>query len=101
LTLKKTRKGFANDTVTVKLLMRNPLMADIFINKIRLICRYGDTDQHTKGFIQQEKNLTLKSLETKEIILEVIPERSGDFFIERIEWVLFDVVSCAYQLVEP
>lgn len=51
MTLKKTRKAFANDTVTVKLLMRNPLMADIFINKIRLICRYGDIDQHTKGFI--------------------------------------------------
>ena len=23
------------------------------------------------------------------------------FIIERVEWILFDVVSCAYQLVKP
>ena len=45
--------------------------------------------------------MILKSLETKEILLEVTPKRAGGFIIERIEWVLFDVVSCAYQLVKP
>jgi len=43
----------------------------------------------------------LRSLETKEIILEIFPKRAGKFIIERIEWVLFDVVSCAYQMVKP
>ena len=45
--------------------------------------------------------MTLRNLETREIILEVIPKRAGRFIIERIEWALFDVVSCAYQLVKP
>jgi hypothetical protein len=43
----------------------------------------------------------LRSLETKEIILEIFPKKAGKFTIERIEWVLFDVVSCAYQMVKP
>jgi hypothetical protein len=40
--------------------------------------------------------MILKSLETKEIIIELIPKRAGKFIIERIEWSLFGVVSCAY-----
>jgi len=43
----------------------------------------------------------LRSLETKEIILEIFPKKAGKFIIERIEWILFDVVSCAYQMVKP
>lgn len=48
-----------------------------------------------------ERNIILRSLETKEIILEIFPKKSGRFKIERIEWILFDVVSCAYQLIPP
>ena len=40
LTLKKIRNAFSNEPITVKLLMKNPLMADIYINRIRLICHY-------------------------------------------------------------
>lgn len=36
----KTRKAYVGESMIVKLLMRNPLMADIFINNIKLICRY-------------------------------------------------------------
>ena len=43
----------------------------------------------------------LRSLETKEILLEIFPKKTGKFVIERIEWILFDVVSCAYQMVKP
>ena len=43
----------------------------------------------------------LRSLETKEILLEIFPLQTGKFVIERIEWILFDVVSCAYQMVKP
>lgn len=41
----KVRKGFVGEAVVVKLLMRNPLMADIFINNIKLICRYEKTEE--------------------------------------------------------
>lgn len=43
----------------------------------------------------------MRQLETKEIILEVFPKKAGKFIIERIEWILFDVVSCAYQIFKP
>ena len=36
----KCRKAFVGEPLVLKLLMRNPLMADIFINNIKLICRY-------------------------------------------------------------
>ena len=86
----------------VKLLMRNPLMADIYINNIKLICRFDSADPTTnEDYEQLERNIILRSLETKEIILEIFPKRAGKFIIERIEWVLFDVVSCAYQMVKP
>lgn len=33
--------------------------------------------------------------------MEIFPKRAGRFIIERIEWILFDQVSCAYQMVKP
>lgn len=77
--------------------MKNPLMADIVINSIKLVCRYEDSKETSaEDFDQLERNIVLRSLETKEILLEVSPKKTGKFIIERIEWILFDVVSCAY-----
>ena len=79
--------------------MKNPLMADIYINNIRLCCRFEGEDvpcSNEDEIEQVEKNLTLKSQETKEIILEIRPKKAGRLIIERLEWNLFDVVSCAY-----
>jgi hypothetical protein len=40
--MKKPRKAYIGESIIVKLLMKNPLMADIFINNIKLVCRYED-----------------------------------------------------------
>jgi hypothetical protein len=45
LTIKKIRKCFVNESIIVKLLIKNPLMADIFINNIKLVCRYDDLEK--------------------------------------------------------
>lgn len=45
--------------------------------------------------IIKEKQLTLNSLEVKEVILEVIPQKEGEIVIEGITWELFEVVSCS------
>jgi hypothetical protein len=102
LTIKKARKAFVGESIVVKLLVRNPLMADININKIKLVCRYENSEeQKDTDFEQLERSFVLRSLETKEIILEIFPKKTGKFIIERIEWILFNVVSCAYQMVNP
>ena len=45
LTVKKMRKIYINEMLTLKLLVRNPLMADIVINHIKIICRFeGEED---------------------------------------------------------
>ena len=43
LTIKKMRKSFVNEPITFKLLMKNPLMTDLDLSHIRLICRYEDS----------------------------------------------------------
>ncbi len=48
LTIKKVRKAYANESIIVKLLMKNPLMADIFINSIKLVCRYEESKENSK-----------------------------------------------------
>lgn len=40
LTGNKVRKAFVGESIVVKLMMRNPLMADIYINSIKLLCRF-------------------------------------------------------------
>lgn len=100
LTIKKVRKAFVGESILVKLLMKNPLMADIYINSIKLVCKYEGSNDEGE-FDQLERNIVLRSLETKEIILEIVPKKAGRFTIERIEWILFDVVACSYQMVEP
>ena len=102
LTITTVRKAFVGESIVVRLLMRNPLMADIFINNIKLVCRFeGSEDGSEDDFEQLERNVVLRSLETKEILIEIAPKRAGKFIIERLEWILFDVVSCAYQMVKP
>jgi hypothetical protein len=97
LVLNKVRKAYVGESIVVKLMMKNPLMADIFINSIKLVCRYESVESGSADdFDQLERNIVLRSLESKEIILEISPRKTGKFIIERIEWVLFDVVSCAY-----
>ncbi len=76
--------------------MKNPLMADIFIDKIQLVCIYEDTN--TRDYETIEKQLILKNLETKEVIVSIVPKKTGKLRIERINWELFNVVSCTYYL---
>jgi hypothetical protein len=68
------------------MLMKNPLMADLHLSNIKLICRFEDSDINNTDIEQVEKSMILKSLEMKEIIIELIPKRAGKFIIERIEW---------------
>lgn len=42
LTIKKIRKAMVNEPITVKLLMKNPLMTDLDLSHIKLVCRYED-----------------------------------------------------------
>jgi len=54
----------------------------------------GDIDE--PDLVINETKIILNPLSTKEIILEVIPNREGEIFILGIEWVLFNSVSCNY-----
>lgn len=40
LTIKKLRKTFVGETLTFKMMIRNPLMVDLLLSNIKIICRY-------------------------------------------------------------
>jgi len=72
-------------------------MADITINSMKLICKYIDDPNYNEADIELKQiDVMLRNLETKEIILEIIPKKKGTLIIKRLEWQLFDVVQCAY-----
>ena len=41
------------ESIIVKVMMRNPLMADIVINSIKLVCRYEEAKEDSLGSGQQ------------------------------------------------
>jgi len=82
LTMKKVRKVYVGETITVKLLIRNPLMADITINSMKLVCKYLDDPSPNDSDMELKQiDVMLKTLETKEIILEIIPLKQGHLII--------------------
>ncbi len=106
LSVKKVRKIFVNEPLSFRFMMKNPLLADIFIYKIKLVCSVKEDDgksrMATSSEISQivDKHLTLRPLETKEVIITATPTITGALSIERIEWELFDVVSCHFHLLK-
>jgi len=42
ITMKRARKCFEGEPISVKLLIKNPLMTDIFLSSIKLVCRFAD-----------------------------------------------------------
>lgn len=48
-TFKKQRKVFKDTPIRVRFLLRNPLLADISISRLRLVCRYLDSSDDEAG----------------------------------------------------
>ena len=69
LTLKKPRKIFAGEPITVRFIMRNPLMTEIYLSSIKIVCQYEDSEIENEDCYPFEKILTLKGQETKEVIV--------------------------------
>ena len=110
LALTMIRSVRADEPIVVKFFVQNPLMSNVEISKIQLLCRFfaddqpkGDVDdvfspldENPEPFTIVDNSITLRPKETKEIILEVIPHHVGEIVIEGIQWKLFNVVSCSY-----
>jgi hypothetical protein len=98
---KKARTCFSGQPITVKFYMRNPLKIDITITHIKLVCKFEDLDEVNEECYVFEKQLELKELETKEVITLIIPLKTGKLSISHIEWMLFDLVYCQFNLLLP
>ena len=81
--------------------MKNPLKVDINITRIKLICYFEDSDKENEDCYFFEKALELKELEQKEVITQIIPMKTGKLTIRAIEWNLFDLVYCHFNLLNP
>lgn len=113
--LKKVRKVYAKESIVVKVVVKNPLMTNVEISNIFLKCVFvpkehkkdeNDSeltvanlikdDKNTPDYVINQDSITLSPTSVKEIILEVKPMKEGEIFIQGIEWVLFNAVSCNY-----
>lgn len=65
-------------------------MAEVRISRISLTVEQD-------AIIDKEKQLTLKPLESKEVMLDLIPKQTGDLVISGIEWEIFEVVQCNFN----
>ena len=97
ITYKKQRKVYKDKSIRVRFMIRNPLLTDISISNLRLSCRYIDKqggpageeeekDEEVKkaGFRIEKRDLKLPSKKEIEVILKVVPHRTGEILIEKI-----------------
>ena len=52
------------------------------------------------GFRIEKKDLKLASKHVQEVILKVVPQRTGEILIEKIQWELYNIFQCEYDLVK-
>ena len=91
-------------------MLRNPLLTDINITNLRLCCRYlseegkeQEEEEESKGSEELEAEqieMQLPSQEQVEVILKVVPKKTGKLIIEQIRWELYDIFKCEYDLVK-
>ena len=61
--------------------MKNPLMVDVYVNNLKLYCLYEGESLPSESLHPIEQSLVLKPLETKEVVLQVIPKKKGTLLL--------------------
>lgn len=101
LVQKKTRKVYLGSEMQVRLVMRNPLKSiPLDVQEIKIDCRYKDSDSGEDAVVQEPARLTVKPLSDAEVLLKIVPMKTGELVFHRITWRLFDVVFC-HHLLSP
>jgi len=103
LLAKKSRKVYCNTPITLRIVLRNTLSVGLDIKNIKVVCSFQSVDgakstDEDGMYTQKAQNLALDPAQTREVVLQVVPLRTGDFEIKRVEWELFEVVRCSRLL---
>jgi hypothetical protein len=112
------RTVFKEKAIMMRLVMRNPLMIDIPITKVRLQCHFINAegekeegefdatyasitsdDLTKKDYKVQMKEFKLYSRQEQEVILKVSPLREGTIVIDKVSWELYDTFKCEYKFL--
>lgn len=48
----------------------------------------------------EKKDLKLPSNQEVEVILKVVPHKTGEIYIEKLKWELYNIFKCEYDLVK-
>jgi hypothetical protein len=95
---KKQRRVFQGTPISLRVVLRNTLGVALDIKNIKVVCQFQGAPEDETTYTQAFKSLALDPLQTKDVILQVVPLQTGDFEIKRVEWELFGVVRCAREL---
>lgn len=63
LTQKRVRKVFQGEPITVKMIMRNPLLIDISIRKVCIHCEYKEEESESVDLSQSTQDLKSEEFE--------------------------------------
>ena len=99
MTVKKVRKVFCDEPITLRFEMKNPLMTEVIMEGVRVVGRYEGSEENEDCYVL-DKGVSLKGKETKEVVVQIIPRRPGTLTLERIDWDLFSSVSCSFSLTK-
>ena len=103
LLAKKSRRVYCNTPITLRIVLRNTLSVSLDIKNIKVVCSFQSADGAKSAdedgmYTQKAQSLVLDPAQTREVVLQVVPLRTGDFEIKRVEWELFEVVRCSRLL---
>lgn len=65
------------------MIMRNPLLTEIQINKVSLVCKYTENSKDD-DFECDSNEYKIAGKKSIEVILKVIPKRPGQIIIEKV-----------------
>ena len=100
------RRIYVGTNLLIKLVMKNLLSTvQLELKNVRIICKFKDSEgnevseeEAAKCYEQDTLRIQVAPKSEKTVYLKVMPKRTGELYIDRVEWELFDVAKCCHKL---
>lgn len=85
----------ASEPLLLKVVCKNPLGTELQLTKLQIFCHYVD---NTPNIEIENKAMTLKAYERKEIVLSALPKAEGELCVEGVEWEVSNLITGRFAL---
>jgi len=84
-----------SEAILLKFVCKNPLGVELKLTKLGVLCHYAEDKD---GLEIENKPLTFKPYEEKEVILSVIPKAEGELYIDGVQWEVMNLINGRYEI---